>query len=54
MGMSFLLPFFVVLGDGVELNVDLSLSCEEPGRVLIRYIRYDSYISISCRFGLLD
>ena len=29
MGMSFLLPFFVVLGDGIESIVDSSLSCEE-------------------------
>ena len=52
MGMSFLLPFFFVLGDGVESTVDLSLSCEESGRVLICY--FDSNVSISCRFGLLD
>ena len=54
MGMSFLLPFFVVLGDGIESIVDSSLSCEESGRVLIWYFQYDSYVSVLCRFGLLD
>ena len=54
MWMSFLLPFFVVLGDGIESISDSSLSCEESGRVLIWYFQYDSYVSISCRFGLLD
>ena len=54
MGMSFLLPFFVVLGCGIESIVDSSLSYEESGRVSIWYIQYDSYVSVSCRFGLLD
>ena len=52
MGMSFLLPFFVVLGDRIESIVDSSLSCEEPGSVLIWNFQYDSYPSVSCRFGL--
>ena len=42
MGMSFLLPFFAVLGDGIESLVDSSLSCEESGRVLIWDFQYDS------------
>ena len=54
MGMSFLLLFFIVLGDGIESVVDSSLSCEESGRVLIWDFQYDSYVSVSCRFGLLD
>ena len=54
MGMSFLLPFFVVLGNGIESTVDSSLSCEESGRVLIWDFQYDSNVSVSCRFGLLD
>ena len=54
MGMSFLLPFFVVFGDGIESIVDSSLFCEESGRVLIWDFQYDSYVSVSCRFGLLD
>ena len=37
MGMSFLFPFFVVLGDGIKSIVDSSMSCEEPGKVLILY-----------------
>ena len=35
MGMSFLSPFFVVLGDGIEPIVDSSLSFEDTGGVLI-------------------
>ena len=54
MGMSFLLPLFVVLGDGIESTVDSSLSCEESRRVLIWDFQYDGYFSGSCRFGLLD
>ena len=54
MGMIFLLPFFVVLDDGIESIVDSSLSCEESGRVLIWDFQLDSYVSVSCRFGLLD
>ena len=54
MGMSLLLPLFGVLGDGVESIVDSSLSREESGRVLIWDFQYDSYVSVSCRFGLLD
>ena len=53
-GMSFLLPFFVVLGDGIESIFYSSLSCEESGRVLIWDFQYDSYVSVLCRFGLLD
>ena len=44
---------FVVVGDGIECIVDWSLSCEESGRVLIWDFQYDSYLSVSCRFGLL-
>ena len=33
MGMSFLLPFFGVSGDGGESIVDSLLSCEASGRV---------------------
>ena len=47
MEMSFLFPFFVVLGDGIKSIVDSSMSCKEPGRVLIWDFRYDSYVSIS-------
>ena len=54
MGMSFLLPRFVVLGDRIESTVDSSLSCKESGRVLILDFQYDSFVSVSCRFGLLD
>ena len=54
MGMSFLLPFFVVFVDGIESIVDSTLSCEEYGRVLICDFQYDSYVSVSCRFGPLD
>ena len=43
----------VVLGDGIESIVDSSLFCEEPGRVLIWDFQYDSYLSVSIRFGLL-
>ena len=49
MGMSFLLSFFVVLGD--ESIVDSSLSCEESGRVLIWDFQYESHSSGSCRSG---
>ena len=35
MKMSFLLPFFVILGDGIKSIVDSFVSCEEFGRVLI-------------------
>ena len=53
--MRFLLIFCVVLGDGIESFVDSSLSCcEESGRVLIWDFQYDSYVSVLCRFGLLD
>ena len=54
MGMNFLLPFFVVFGDGIESIVYSSLSYEESRRVLIWDFQYDSYISVSCRFGLSD
>ena len=54
MGMSFHLPVLLFLGDGIESMVDSSLSCAESERVLIRDFRYDSYVSVSCRFGLLD
>ena len=54
MEMSFLLPFLVVLGDGIESIVDSSLSCEKSRRVLIWDFQYDSYVSVSCQFGLLD
>ena len=54
MGMSFVLPFFVVSGDGIESIVDWSLSCEESGWVLISVFQYDSHVIGSCRFGLLD
>ena len=40
MGMSFLVPFFVVLGDGIESIIDSSLSCEESGMVLIWHFQY--------------
>ena len=52
--MSFLLPFFVVLGDGIESIADSSLSREESGRVLIWDVQHASYVSVSCRFRLLD
>ena len=48
------LAIFVVLGDRIESIVDSSLSCEESGRILIWDFQYDSYVSVSCRFGLLD
>ena len=55
MKISFLLTFFrCFLGDVIESIVDSSLSCEESGRVLIWDFEYDSYLSVSCRFGLLD
>ena len=54
MGMSFLLPFFFVLGDRIESIVDSPLPREESERVLIWDSQYDSYVSVSCRFGLLD
>ena len=54
MGMTFLLSFFVVLGGGIDLIADSSLSREESGRVLISDFQYDSYVSVSCRFELLD
>ena len=44
----------VVLYHGIESVVDSSLSCEESGTVLIWYFQYDSYVSVLCRFGLLD
>ena len=48
------LAVFVVRGDGIESIVDLSLrSCEESGTVLICDFQYDSYVSVSCRFGPL-
>ena len=51
---EFLLVILVVLGDGIESVVDLSLSCEKSGRELLWVFQCDSYLSISCRFGLLD
>ena len=54
-------PFaiFVGLCYGIESIVDSSLSCEESGtdcdesgRVLIWDFQYDSYLSVSCQFGL--
>ena len=54
MEVSFLLPFFVVLGDGMEPIVDSSMFCEESGRVLIWDFQYHSYVSVLCRFVLLD
>ena len=54
MGMSFFLPFLVVFGDGIESIVDSPLPCEESGRVLVCDFQYDSYVSVSSRFGLLD
>ena len=48
------MPFFVVLSDRIESIVDSSLSREESGRVLIWVFQYESYVSVSCRFGLLD
>ena len=53
-GNEFPLAIFVVLGDAIESIVDSSLSCERPGRVLIWDFQYDSYLSVSCRFGLSD
>ena len=53
-GDEFPLAIFVVLGDGIKSVVDSSLSCEESGSVLIWDFQYDSYVSVSCRFGLLD
>ena len=52
-GDEFPLAIFVVLGDGIESIVDSSLSCEDSGRVLIWDFQYDSFSSVSCRFGLL-
>ena len=49
---EFPLAIFVVSGDGIEYVVDSSLSGEKPGRVLIWDFQYDSYPSVSCRFGL--
>ena len=54
MGMSFRLPFIVVLDDGIESVVDSSPSCEESGRVLIWDFQCDSCVSGSGRFGLLE
>ena len=54
MGMGFLLPLFVVLGDGIESIADSSLSCEVSGIVLIWDFQCDNCLSVSCRFGLLD
>ena len=51
---EFPLAIFVVVGDGIESIVDSSLPCEESGRVLIWDFQYDSYLSVSCRFGLLE
>ena len=53
-GDEFSLAIFVVLGDGIKLTVILSLSYEESGRVLIWDFQHDSYVSVSCQFGLLD
>ena len=53
-GDEFPLAILVVLGNGIESIVGSSLSCEESGRVLIWDFQYDSYVSFSCRFGLLD
>ena len=53
-GDEFPLAIFFVLGDGIESIADSSLSCEESGRVLIWDFQYDSYVSVSCRFGFLD
>ena len=53
-GGEFSLAIFVVLGGGIGSIVDSSLSCEESGRVLIWHFQYDSYVSVSCRFALLD
>ena len=53
-GDEFSLAIFVVLGDGIKLTVILSLSYEEPGRVLIWDFQHDSYVSVSCQLGLLD
>ena len=38
-----------VLSDGIESIVGSSLSCEESGMDF----QYDSYLSVSCRFGIL-
>ena len=46
--------FVVVSGDGIASIIDPSLSCEESGRVLNWDFQYGSYVSVSCRFGLLD
>ena len=51
---EFPLAIFVVLGDGIESIVDSSLSCKGSGRVLIWDFQYDSSLSVSCRFGILD
>ena len=40
---EFSLAIFGVLGDGIE----------SIGRLLIWIFQYDSYLSVSCRFGLL-
>ena len=53
-GDEFLLAILVVLGDRIESIVDPSLSCEESGGVLIRDLQFDSHLSVSCRFGLLE
>ena len=50
---EFPLVICVVVDDGIESIVDSSLSCEESGRVLIWDFQYDSYSSVSCRFGIL-
>ena len=46
MGMSFLLLFFVVLGDGIQSIVDSALSREESGRVLI----WDFSLTVTYQF----
>ena len=53
-GDEFPFAIFVVLRDGIDSIVDSSPSCEESGRLLIGNFQHDSYVSFSCRFGLLD
>ena len=54
MKMNLLLPLLVVLDYGIESIVDLSLSCEESGRVSIWDFQYGSYVLVLCRFGGLN
>ena len=43
MRMSFLLPFLLFFGEGVESIVDSSLSCEGSRRMLTWDLQYDSH-----------